>query len=508
MRKLKKVIPVLLIITLIMGALSVNVYAAAKKPGKTKITKTSVSLQKVSVKYKKVRNAKKYRLYKVTSKTRWKYLKTVRSSEKKKYKNAKKYKLKKSGDNYKVYQKKNKKTYKKLAESTKLKMSFTGKWNTEYRLVVRAYNGKKAGKYSDAVTVKIGKRPSPDYDKYETYVFFGSDSRANDESWKSQNGGKITTDTTSHGHSVPFSDVIMLFNVNRDNSSIDVVSVYRDTALNLSENEETFRKINQAYSEKGPVEACKVLERNLDIKIKGYAVSNFKGVADVIDSLAKMSNQKGIKISKEELTIPTYGSQKELYKDVIDVANNYLKEMNRIYGRNVPYIEHPAEDTDVQYLNGLQAVAFSRVRYTEGGDFKRAARQRMVLGQMIGQYNTLGSSDKINLILNNIENIEVGFMDDNTEDRYKRLADLINAVSNYERKESGFPYYKSGYDKDADLGAIVVPCDLITNVTKLHQTIYAESWYMPNKTVKNYSTALEKMTGLGYNNRYEGLDDI
>ena len=103
MKKVLKMLPVILALALIISVLPLNTYAATKKPGKTKITKTSVSLQEVTVKYSKAKNAKGYKLYSVTNKTKWKYMKTVKASQKKKYKDAKKYKLKKNGKKYKVY---------------------------------------------------------------------------------------------------------------------------------------------------------------------------------------------------------------------------------------------------------------------------------------------------------------------------------------------------------------------------------------------------------------------
>ena len=298
MKKKTRLLHILLLVAVMMAMMPFNVSAASKNPGKPKITSVTVSENTVTVNIKKVKKAKSYRLYSVTYTPKWKYSKTVKASGKNKYSDASKYKLVKKGKKYKVYKLTSKPKYTQLVKTKGTTLSFTGQWGTSYTLAVRAYNGKKGGSYSAVKTVQIGNLPEPapvpaqtdpapaepKKSSYETYVFFGSDSRANDESWKSHDGGKITADT-SGTQGTPRSDVIMLINVDRNKKRIDLVSIYRDTALNESADGLNFQKANKAYADFGPKEACKVLERNLDIKIKGYAASNFKGVADVIDDL-------------------------------------------------------------------------------------------------------------------------------------------------------------------------------------------------------------------------------
>ena len=498
MRVRSRLLSILILIALMMTMMPASAYAAAKKPGKSKITSVSVSQRVITVSYKKVKNAKSYKLYRVTYKDGWKYLKKIKSSQKKKYSNTAKYKLVKKGKKFKVYKKKSIAKYSQIATSKKTTVSFTGSWNTTYTLAVRAYNGKKAGPYSSVKSAVTGNAPSavktppltpafvPNYDSYETYVFFGSDSRAEDESWKSPDGGKIIIngDGTNKGtDGAPRSDVIMLINVNRSSKTINIVSVYRDTALAIGESSDAvdFQKANKAYAEYGPKEACKVLEKNLDIRIKGYAVSNFKGVADVIDSLG------GIRVNiEDEATYQVVQKSKRLY-NVIDTANEYIREMDDVYHTETDLLEHSGE----QDLNGIQAVAYARVRYTEGSDMRRTQRQKAVLIKMIEKYSNLDNEKKIPLITQNASAIDTNL-------DLLELAKLIKAVSDYKiEADKGFPYYKSSY-KDATKGDLIVPCDLQTNIIQLHQRIYGESRYVPNDIVKKYSKALETETDLHY----------
>ena len=296
--------------------------------------------------------------------------------------------------------------------------------------------------------------------------------------------------------------------------TIDFVSVYRDTALNKDAGGFNFQKANKAYADYGPEEACRVLERNLDIDIKGYAASNFKGVADVIDALG------GVEI--EGLTVKTTEQNAEDGKgdDVADVVNKYIDEMNRVYGLTGTEEEEPhvVKGEDKQLLSGLQAVGYSRVRYTEGSDMQRTMRQKAVLIQMIKKYRDLSDDKKITIITGNKKAIETDFGSTDLKD----LAELIEAVSKYTIDENlenshGFPYYKDldeiqTEEENEGRAEVVVPCDLQTNVKQLHKRIYGVNSYIPGNTVVSYGDALKsvkfsKRTGYEYENRNPDLDN-
>ena len=51
------------------------------------------------------------------------------------------------------------------------------------------------------------------------------------------------------------------------------------------------------------------------------------------------------------------------------------------------------------------------------------------------------------------------------------------------------------------------PCDLLTNVNRLHQLVYYQNSYSPGIYAKNYSKQLEEETGLGYSSRTKAWDN-
>ena len=153
------------------------------------------------------------------------------------------------------------------------------------------------------------------------------------------------------------SDTIMIASLNKKTMKVKIASIYRDT---LSEQEDgTLNKINAAYSYGGPEGALSVLNKNLDMNIEHYVTVNFNSMIDVVDSVG------GIDIDVQE--------------DEMPYICGYVQEIMKVTGKLSPGVTEPGTQT----LNGVQATAYARIRYTAGDDFKRAERQRAVLQKVV-----------------------------------------------------------------------------------------------------------------------------
>lgn len=108
-----------------------------------------------------------------------------------------------------------------------------------------------------------------------------------------------------------------------------------------------------------PSRAISMLNKNLDLDITDFVTVDFTAVADVVDALG------GIDIDVQE--------------DEIVHLNNYQVEGSQVTGKEIV----PVEYAGLQTLNGLQALSYCRIRYTEGSDFKRTERQRTVLQKIL-----------------------------------------------------------------------------------------------------------------------------
>ena len=87
-------------------------------------------------------------------------------------------------------------------------------------------------------------------------------------------------------------------------------------------------------------------------------------------------------------------------QDEIDASpgiNDHIKNLNAINKTDCPLITSPG----VQHVNGTQALAYCRIRYTAGGDGERTERQRIVLSKLFEKFNQV-SPTKYPTILNEL----------------------------------------------------------------------------------------------------------
>ena len=237
--------------------------------------------------------------------------------------------------------------------------------------------------------------------------------------------------------------------------------MYRDTYVQIQGH--GLDKITHAYSYGSAQLALNTLNTNLDLNISEFATVNFDVVADAVDELG------GIEINIE--------SQEEMR-----YLNNYIGETSKVTEKTTPKVTKTGKQT----LNGVQAVAYSRIRYTAGGDYKRTERMRDVLTAMLAKLKTKSLSE-INKFADKIlpevyTNISSG-----------DILALTPSLMSYKITESiGWPYTTKGITLDRWYG---VPVTLEQNVTQLHKEAFGESDYTPSETVKNISSQIVKKTG-------------
>ncbi len=256
------------------------------------------------------------------------------------------------------------------------------------------------------------------------------------------------------------SDTMIIASINQDTQEIKLISVFRDTYLNLSN--DRYNKCNTAYAQGGPEQAISMLNLNLDLDITDYVTIGFAGLIDAVDILG--------------------GVEMEITDAEISHLNNYQLCMAEELG--VDYI--PIEHSGKQLLNGMQATAYCRIRYTKGDDFKRAERQRDLLTAMMdkAQQASIGTlTELVNAILPQVEtSLEVG-----------EIVDVLGSVASFEVVESdGFPFEGSRVGaRMGSKGDCVIPDDLEENVIQLHEILYPEKAYTPSKQVQNISLEID-----------------
>ncbi|MCD7982410.1 MAG: LCP family protein [Clostridiales bacterium] len=265
------------------------------------------------------------------------------------------------------------------------------------------------------------------------------------------------------------SDVIIILNINNDTKEMSMVSVYRDTYLNVAAvgEDNKFRKCNSAYNYGGVEQAITMLNRNLDLDIDNYLCVDWTAVAEAIDILG------GVEIEIET-------------EEELEWLNAYMDDTNLHVGTNEDYVS----GTGLQTLTGVQAVAYCRIRFTSGDDYKRAERQRRVISQMFESAKSASLSQ-----LNEL--VETVFPDISTDLSKKDILTMASAMLNYDMSSSGgFPYYKTTMTISSSTGSVVVPLDLESNVIALHEQLFGTENYTPSATVQEYSDYIISVTGL------------
>ncbi len=265
------------------------------------------------------------------------------------------------------------------------------------------------------------------------------------------------------------SDSIMIVSINNETNDVTLTSVYRDTLLLQADG--SYEKANSAYNRGGPEAAISLLNRNFDLDIRNYVSVNFSALVDVIDALG------GLEIDM---------TQEEAF-----YCNGYAFETAQVVGKDMQKIDEVA---GTQLLDGVHAVGYARIRYTEGNDFKRTARQREVLQK------TVDKAKKANLLtLNKI--VDEVFPQISTSLSITDMLGFAANILNYNIVgTTGFPYaVTTSEDVRNHTGSYVVPIDFIGNVSQLHKNIFAEDWYEPSMKVKQIHDDIIYLTGVSEN---------
>lgn len=270
----------------------------------------------------------------------------------------------------------------------------------------------------------------------------------------------LGVDARADTYSNTRSDCIMIASVNEKNKQVKITSVYRDTYVYIDGH--GYDKITHAYAYGGPELAINTINKNFDLDVKEFVAVNFDAVVEIIDSVG------GVSINIEE--------------DELKYINSYIKGVDSQMSRSTERITHAGR----QNLNGVQALAYSRIRYTEGGDYKRTERMRDVLNATFEKAKTLNVGQ-----LNKLADILLPRVYTNVSST--EILKTIPEMSKYKITESkGWPYEVRGITLDRWYG---VPVTLESNVKKLHEDLFGNNNYEVSGKVKEYSECIVQKTG-------------
>ena len=258
------------------------------------------------------------------------------------------------------------------------------------------------------------------------------------------------------------SDCIIIASLNQETKDIKLISVYRDTYMQVEERgKAVLDKVTHAYSYGGAQNALKALNTNLDLNITEYVTVNFDAVIAAVDAM----NGVTIDIDSSEL----------------NYINKYIDSTSSSSGVKSSHIT----TTGKQTLDGVQAVAYSRIRYTAGGDYKRTERMRTVIEAMLSKAKTLSIGQLNKLVDTILPRVS-------TNITATEILALAPSIASFNITESmGWPYETKGITLDRWYG---VPVTLESNVEQLHKEVFGQSDYVVNDTIKSISNQIVKKT--------------
>lgn len=260
------------------------------------------------------------------------------------------------------------------------------------------------------------------------------------------------------------SDTMMIASLNKATGEVKLVSVYRDTLLELDDG--SYNKANAAYAFGGPEGAISMINRSMDMDISKYVAVNFNALVDVIDALG------GLDITLTDA-------------EVVHM-NNYCVETSKVTG--VDYTRIEPEVAGTYHLNGVQAVSYSRIRYTGGGDFERTSRQRHVL-ELIAEKAQSASFSTLNKIIDKV------FPQVSTNFTIAEMIAYAKDIAKYKLGDSmGFPDNNS-FDMLDVVGSVVIPETLTSNVEDVHKFLFGDDGYTISSNITDMEAGIrEKCT--------------
>ena len=219
----------------------------------------------------------------------------------------------------------------------------------------------------DEVT-NTGKEAPKEADDVITIALFGSD--------------------FSELYDVSAADATMILAIDTKNNKIKLCSLMRDIYLDLPDGGKM--NLNYTILDGGPSSILKAINYNFNLKVDKFVQVDLERLPKIIDALG--------------------GIEMEITEDELQYINGYIDNIDNNNGTKTEHIYSAGR----QLLNGTQASAYCRIRYTAGRDFKRTERQRDVLNALFIKFKDINLAevpgminDILPLVTTNLTNSEI-----------------------------------------------------------------------------------------------------
>ncbi len=241
------------------------------------------------------------------------------------------------------------------------------------------------------------------------------------------------------------SDSIMILTVDARSKSLKLVSLARDTLVNIPGH--GYEKLTHAYAYGGAKLLLDTIESNFKIQIKDYISINFNSFIDLVDSLG------GVEVDIKEKDISHLN---DVIANSFNISNKESEEPQ--------FIRMPGK----QLLNGYQTLAYARIRKLDT-IYNRDERQRQVLNSIATKLSDAPISSYPSIINSLLPYVDINM----SLPKILKLAVQAKDLYNYDIKQLEFPlkdYRREGQLEETK--AFVVKWNKLENIKGLQRFIY------------------------------------
>ena len=239
------------------------------------------------------------------------------------------------------------------------------------------------------------------------------------------------------------SDSMMLVSVNYGAKRVSIVSLMRDTYVNIPD--VGYEKLNNAYARGGGPLLTQTVSNMYNVDVKDYAAVDFENMIEIVDAVG--------------------GVDLEMTDAEVEVANGYMRDMCNTLGMDGEQYVLPGGGS--YHCNGVQAVAYARNRFVGNSDYARTERQRYVISQLLKEIKSMNAAQLANFVRDVLPLVTHNLSESKIWDLVKDAPDIFT----FKFVQDRIPYdglYDVIYVRGQDM---LVP-DWEKTVTMLHDTIY------------------------------------
>ena len=189
-------------------------------------------------------------------------------------------------------------------------------------------------------------------------------------------------------YDVSAADATMILAIDTKNNKIKLCSLMRDIYLDLPQGGKM--NLNYTILDGGPSSILKTINYNFNLKIDKFVQVDLRRLPKIIDALG--------------------GVEMEITPNELNYINGYIDNIDKNNGTKTEHIYTAGK----QLLNGTQASAYCRIKYTDGRDFRRTERQRDVLEALFVKFKDISLAEVpgivneiLPLVTTNLSNSEI-----------------------------------------------------------------------------------------------------